>query len=88
MVEKDLTLVGATGIEDKLQLGVPQTIEALLAEVNGGTAHRRHCKDEQQRTDELRLEIPQVCLSARTVLGRVLSPARAWVSTWSATSPG
>src|ERR1700688_2086552 len=52
---------------------VGEPVEALLAEVNGRAAHRRHCKDEQQRTDELRLEIPQVCLSARTTLGRVLS---------------
>ena len=28
-VEKDLNLIGATAIEDKLQLGVPHTIEAL-----------------------------------------------------------
>jgi phospholipid-transporting ATPase len=33
LVENNLTLLGATGIEDKLQLGVPETI-ALLREAN------------------------------------------------------
>jgi hypothetical protein len=56
---------------------VSQAVEALLAEVDGRTAHCGYCKDKQQRTDELRLEIPQVSLSARTLLGRVLSPASA-----------
>lgn len=31
LVEKDLTLIGATAIEDKLQDGVPETIETLSA---------------------------------------------------------
>ena len=30
-IERDLKLIGATGIEDKLQDGVPQTIEDLLS---------------------------------------------------------
>ena len=30
LIEKDLTLLGATAIEDKLQLGVPRTIEQLM----------------------------------------------------------
>ena len=29
-IEKDLKLIGATGIEDKLQEGVADTIQALL----------------------------------------------------------
>jgi len=29
-IESGLTLIGATGIEDKLQDGVPETIESLL----------------------------------------------------------
>lgn len=32
-IEKDMTLLGATAVEDKLQEGVPQTI-ATLAEAN------------------------------------------------------
>ncbi len=31
MVETDLTILGATAIEDKLQLGVPETIASLAA---------------------------------------------------------
>jgi phospholipid-transporting ATPase len=30
LIEKDLTLLGATAIEDKLQKGVPDTIYSLL----------------------------------------------------------
>jgi magnesium-transporting ATPase (P-type) len=29
LIERDLTVIGATGIEDKLQDGVPETIEDL-----------------------------------------------------------
>jgi magnesium-transporting ATPase (P-type) len=29
LIERDLTIIGATGIEDKLQDGVPETIEDL-----------------------------------------------------------
>lgn len=31
MIERDLELLGATGIEDKLQEGVPETIGSLRA---------------------------------------------------------
>lgn len=31
MIETDLELLGATGIEDKLQEGVPETISSLRA---------------------------------------------------------
>ena len=30
LIEKDLTLLGSTAIEDKLQVGVPRTIEQLM----------------------------------------------------------
>ena len=30
LIERDLTLLGATAIEDKLQVGVPRTIEQLM----------------------------------------------------------
>ena len=30
-VEKDMTLLGATGVEDQLQVGVEETLEALKA---------------------------------------------------------
>ena len=39
-------------------------IQALLAEINDGAAHRCHCQDEQQRTGELSLKIPQAAVSA------------------------
>lgn len=35
LIEKNLTLIGATAIEDKLQEGVPETIASLLkADIN------------------------------------------------------
>jgi hypothetical protein len=41
-------------------------IQALLAKVDDGAAHRCHCQYEQQRTGELGFKIPQAAVSAET----------------------
>ena len=43
-----------------------KVIQALLTEIDDGAAHCGHCQDEQQRTGELSLKIPQAAVSAKT----------------------
>ncbi len=53
---------------------IGKMIQALLAEIDDGAAHRRHCQHKQQRAGELSLKIPQAAVSAETPLRTVYPP--------------
>jgi hypothetical protein len=50
-----------------------KVIHGLLPEIDQGAAHRRYRENEQQRTDELGLKIPQAAVSADTSLAHTLT---------------